>query len=363
MADKSTPQRPTIIRTPDQRLRVFVSSTLQELAAERAAARGAVAQLQLSPVMFELGARPHPPRDLYRAYLDQSHIFIGVYWQRYGWIAPGETISGLEDEYRLSAQHPKLIYLKQPAPDREARLKELLDRIRDDDTASYKSFSTPEELQDLIINDLAVLLTERFEATQITVSAPIETRRSNLPLPPTPLIGRAAELATLRAWLLQEGANLLTLTGPGGAGKTRLALQLSIDLQDQFHDGVCWVSLASIGDPHLVVATIANAFDLRESAGGQALIQSLKRYLEDKRLLLVLDNFEQVVTAADVVAICWKPAPGSKWLSRAVRPCIFAGSGSSPCRRWPCPIANALLILSGPRNMPPSNCSFNARRP
>jgi len=82
----------SVIRTPDQRLRVFVSSTLQELAEERAAAREACTKLRFAPVMFELGARPHPPRDLYRAYLDQSHIFVGIYWQRYGWVAPGETI-------------------------------------------------------------------------------------------------------------------------------------------------------------------------------------------------------------------------------------------------------------------------------
>ena len=75
----------TIIRTPDQRLRVFVSSTLQELAEERTATREAIEHLHLAPVMFELGARPHPPRDLYRAYLDQSDIFIAIYWQRYGW--------------------------------------------------------------------------------------------------------------------------------------------------------------------------------------------------------------------------------------------------------------------------------------
>jgi hypothetical protein len=78
----------TLIRTPDQRLRVFVSSTLQELAEERQAAREAIEHLHLAQVMFELGARPHPPRDLDRAYLEQSHIFIGIYWrQRYGWIA------------------------------------------------------------------------------------------------------------------------------------------------------------------------------------------------------------------------------------------------------------------------------------
>src|SRR5512137_2618163 len=100
------------IRTPDQRLRVFISSTLQELADERAAARAAITHLRLAPVMFELGARPHPPQELYRAYLDQSHIFIGIYWQQYGWVAPDMAVSGLEDEYNLAGDKPKLIYIK-----------------------------------------------------------------------------------------------------------------------------------------------------------------------------------------------------------------------------------------------------------
>src|SRR6476620_9707706 len=121
-----------VIRTPDQRLRAFVSSTLGELADERAAARDAIRQLHLAPVLFEMGARPHPPRDLYRAYLDQSDIFIGIYWQRYGWIAPDMEISGLEDEYRLSGDKPKLIYLKSAAPQREPRLQELLARVQSD---------------------------------------------------------------------------------------------------------------------------------------------------------------------------------------------------------------------------------------
>ena len=79
-----------IIHTPDQRLRVFVSSTLEELAAERRAVQDGVTRLRLVPVMFELGARPHPPRPVYRAYLAQSQVFVGVYWQSYGWVAPGE---------------------------------------------------------------------------------------------------------------------------------------------------------------------------------------------------------------------------------------------------------------------------------
>ena len=95
------PSTPPAIRTPDQRVRVFVSSTLDELAPERAAAREAITQLRLTPVLFESGARPYPPRELYRAYLAQSDIFIGLYWQRYGWVAPAMQVSGLEDEYQL----------------------------------------------------------------------------------------------------------------------------------------------------------------------------------------------------------------------------------------------------------------------
>ena len=117
---------PGLIRTPDQRLRVFISSTLGELSAERQVARRAIEALRLTPVMFELGARPHPARALYRAYLDQSHVFLGMYWERYGWVAPDETISGLEDEYVLSGSLPRLVYVKEPAPDREDRLQELL---------------------------------------------------------------------------------------------------------------------------------------------------------------------------------------------------------------------------------------------
>src|SRR5215470_14474946 len=150
------------IRTPDQRLRVFVSSTLQELAAERQAVRDAVASLRLVPVMFELGARPHPPRRVYRAYLAQSQVFVGVYWQSYGWVAPGEQVSGLEDEYRLAADLPRLIYVKSPAPEREQRLTRMLARIRDEADVSYQRFSDPGQLRGLVENDLAVLLSERF---------------------------------------------------------------------------------------------------------------------------------------------------------------------------------------------------------
>jgi hypothetical protein len=82
--DRSGLPREGAIWTPDRRVRVFISSTLAELAAERAAARAAIEGVHLTPVLFELGARPHPPRALYAAYMDQSDVFIGIYWQRYG---------------------------------------------------------------------------------------------------------------------------------------------------------------------------------------------------------------------------------------------------------------------------------------
>ena len=158
--------RSKLIRTPDQRVRVFVSSTLDELAKERVAAREAITELHMTPVLFESGARPYPPRELYRAYVEQSDIFIGIYWQRYGWVAPDMKISGLEDEYKLAGQKPKLIYIKTSAQGREPALQGLLDGIKTDGVASYQRFSTAEELRERIGNDLALLLTEHFTPRQ-----------------------------------------------------------------------------------------------------------------------------------------------------------------------------------------------------
>ena len=159
------------IRTPDQRLRVFVSSTLAELAPERAAVARAISALRLTPVMFELGARPHPPRELYRAYLAQSDVFVGLYWQRYGWIGPGMDISGLEDELRLSDGMPRLLYLKSPAPEQEPRLAAMIADLQSEGADSYRSFRSTRELGRLVRDDLALLLSERF-ATPVPAAAP-----------------------------------------------------------------------------------------------------------------------------------------------------------------------------------------------
>ena len=163
---------PGVILTPDQRIRVFISSTLEELASERVAARRAIQRLRLVPVWYESGARPHPPRSMYRAYLEQSQVFVGIYWQRYGWVGPGMDISGLEDEYRLAAGKPMLLYLKRPAPDQEPRLTALIDSIRAAGTMSYRTFATPRELERLLADDLAVVLSESFRSAAEGTAAP-----------------------------------------------------------------------------------------------------------------------------------------------------------------------------------------------
>ena len=290
-----------VIRTPDQRVRVFVSSTLQELAAERQAVRDAVTRLHLVPVMFELGARPHPPRPVYRAYLAQSQVFVGIYWQSYGWVGPGEQVSGLEDEYRLSAGLPRLIYVKSPAPERDPRLTQMLARIRDEGDVSYQHFSEPAELQQLVENDLAVLLSERFEMTRSGEGGADEAPLAGaVPVPATPLLGREQETAAVEELVVGEGVRLVTLTGPGGVGKTRLMVEAARRLGPGFADGARFVELASVSAADLVAAAIAAGLGLNTSAS--RLTADLESYLRPRRLLLALDNFEQVMGAAPLLA-------------------------------------------------------------
>ncbi len=131
--------------------------------------------------------------------------------------------------------------------------------------------------------------------THLSTSLPFPS----LPAAGGPLIGRVQELADLRALLTHGGTRLLTLIGPGGVGKTRLALQAATDLRDAFADGAAFVDLSPLNDPELVPAAIARS--LGYETGGPPLAVLL-RALADQHALLVLDNFEQVVTAAPAVA-------------------------------------------------------------
>jgi predicted ATPase/class 3 adenylate cyclase len=482
--EASPAERAAVILTPDQRVRVFISSTLEELAAERAAARRAIARLHLVPVWYESGARPHPPRPMYRAYLRQSQVFVGIYWQRYGWVAPGMEISGLEDEYRLAAAAgmPMLLYLKRPAPELEPRLAAMIDSIRAAGTVSYRTFAAPRELERLLADDLAVLLSESFAGAAVSMGAelpagtvtflltdiegstrlwesvpeamevalerhnrlitgviedhggvvvtsrgegdsffaafasavaaveaagagqlalageawpagaalrvrmglhtgeahvqdgdytdhapinrcarvkaaahggqvlltkttrdlvagrlgggfglrrlgefglrdlaepeliyqlthadlpadfpPIHTvsERGPRPLPvdPTSLVGREQAIGELAGLLARPGMRLVTLTGPGGVGKTRLAVAVAERVRGRFDSGAVFVPLAGVTAPELVVGAVGRAVGA-DLAGTGAPLQALAEQLGDGAWLLILDNLEQVTGAA-----------------------------------------------------------------
>jgi predicted ATPase/class 3 adenylate cyclase len=492
--EESPAEQAEVILTPDQRVRVFISSTLEELAAERAAARRAIARLHLVPVWYESGARPHPPRSMYRAYLAQSQVFVGIYWQRYGWVAPGMEISGLEDEYRLAAGKPMLLYLKRPAPDQEPRLAAMIEGIRAAGTVSYRTFGTPRELERLLADDLAVLLSESFAGAAIGTGAelpagtvtflltdiegstrlwetvpdamevalelhnrllgdviaghggvvvtargegdsffaafpsavsaveaagacqlqlnaeawptgaalrvrmglhtgeahvqdgdyvdhapinrcarvkaaahggqvlvtqatrdlvegrlgggfgltrlgefrlrdlaeaeliyqlthadlpadfpPIRTvaERSLRPLPvdTTSLMGRERAIGELADLLARPGVRLVTLTGPGGVGKTRLALAVGQRAGGRFDSGAVFVPLAGVTQPELVVGGIGRAVSA-DLAGTGAPLQALAEQLGDGRWLLILDNLEQVTGAAGDLGELLARCPG-----------------------------------------------------
>jgi predicted ATPase/Tfp pilus assembly protein PilF len=314
----------TPIRTPDQRLRVFISSTMKELAAERAAARDAIARLRLTPVLFETGARPHPPRELYRSYLSQSDLFIGIYCSEYGWVGPGMEISGLEDESLLAANKPRLVYVK-AAGQRDPRLQEMLGRIAAEGSVSYHRFSTAEQLRDLIENDLAVLLSERFAQFSPADSGRIR----ELPASMTPIIGREREIKAVAGLLAGEAPRLVTLTGPGGIGKTRLALAVAERERESFANGVAFVPLAGVSDHSLVTSTIAADLGAHDP-GNRPLLEVLTAHLSDKNLLMLIDNFEQVVNAAPVVSDLLAAAPGLKVLVTSRRPLRLYGESEFP---------------------------------
>jgi predicted ATPase/class 3 adenylate cyclase len=519
---------PAPVLTPDRRVRVFISSTLGELAPERDAVEAAVRTLRMTPVRFEVGARAHRPDDVYRSYLDQSDVFVGIYWESYGWVSPGATVSGIEDELERSRERPQLIYVKEPAPNRDPALRALLEGIREGALTTYRSFGAPGELSELVLDDLAVLLTERFQTArgaardlpegtvtfvfvdmadstriagerpgaypaivgtfqtalaetvgrhggvvvdtegdgafcvfsrvddaataavsfqrdvlerpwpadvmvlarigihtgsaegtassyvglevhraarigaaanggQILVSrvaanllgtgsldgsqfadlgsfalkgldraeellqlnapglpgelqAPRArgTRTVHLPAQLTALVGREEEIAKAAQVLERHDVRLVTLTGPGGIGKTRLAVASAAQAADAYPDGVFFVPLADTRTTDQVVGAIAAALGLR-SEGARALVSTIEDRLASGRALLVLDNFEQVVEARTIVAQLLESCPGVELVVTSRTPLRIRGETELPVPPLGTPAAVRLFLERAPR--------------
>lgn len=179
-------------------------------------------------------------------------------------------------------------------------------------------------------------------------TASFEPRPARLPAQPTSLVGRERDEAAAVHLFRWEGRRLLTLTGAGDVGKTRLALQVAATMAADFADGVVFVPLATVRDPTMVLSTIATVLSVREAAG-RSLQESLTLYLEDREVLLVLDNLEQVLDAAPSIAALLASCPKVKALvtSRASlrlrgEQCMDVAPLAVPPASGPCPVAELL---------------------
>jgi len=164
--------------------------------------------------------------------------------------------------------------------------------IRDLGEHRLKDLSYPQHLFQLVIANFP------FDFPKLST---LDRYANNLPVHPSPLIGRKNELASILHLMRQQDVRLLTLTGIGGVGKTRLGIQAAAELSDEYADGVFFVSLAPISDSALVIPTIAQALGVRDETN-QPLLERLKEDVRQKQILLLLDNFEQVIAAAPYVA-------------------------------------------------------------
>jgi predicted ATPase/class 3 adenylate cyclase len=176
--------------------------------------------------------------------------------------------------------------------------------LRDMGTHRLKDLTRPEHIFQLIASDLPV---------DFPPLKTLDAHVNSLPMQPTPLLGRETDVARVYGLLRYPEPRLVTLTGPGGVGKTHLAFQVAAELLNDFPDGVYFINLAPISDPSLVATTIAQVLRIKD-IGNQSLLERLRNYIRDKQLLLLLDNFEQVVAAAPLIGELLAAAPRLKVL-------------------------------------------------
>lgn len=513
--------RTSSISASDQRLRVFVSSQPSELAEEREVVETTIEALGLTPIMSEAGDGRHPSADIRRSFLDRADLFVAIYWQSYGPISPDMEISDVEDELIRSRGMPRRVYVKEPAPLRDPALTTMLATLHEEGAGvTYRSFSTPEELSELLVDDLAVLVAERFHAPahrsetesgtltfmfadlegstgmlqrlgdtyspllseyhslvgRATIShqghvvntegdgffcvfsdaiAAVSAARdiqvgmternwpggerprcriglhtgtasrtiegyvgldvhvasrigaaaqggqtllssatsavvathaaaqgwdlvdlghyelrgigrserltrldspgapvvdtpprarprtpSVVPAAPRPIVGRAQDVAGAVEMLMRDTVRLVTITGAGGTGKTRLAVELAGQMESEFNDGVVFVDLSAVQEPTRFLAVVARALGVQESTE-RPLLDGLDSVIGDARILLVLDNMEQLLAAAPDVGHILETLPNVRVLVTSRSPLRIAWEHEYPLAPLPVPEADA----------------------
>ena len=202
----------------------------------------------------------------------------------------------------------------------------------------------PHRLRDLLVAERIFQVTGPGLAVDFPPLKSLDRQPHNLPAQPTPLIGRESELATLREMVSAPGSRLITMTGPGGSGKTRLALQVAAESQGAFPDGVWWVPLAAVSDPDLVPQAIAVPLGVRE-VHGESLLETLGEQLRARRALLLLDNLEQVVDAAPLLGRLLDDASQLTILATSREPLRLRAEREFPIDPLPLPATKGVVSL------------------
>jgi predicted ATPase/class 3 adenylate cyclase len=234
-------------------------------------------------------------------------------------LVTGSLYAGL-DVHRaarvMSAAHGRQVLLSDATKAAVGGLPPDLD-LRDLGPHRLKDLSEPERLHQLVADGLP----SDFPPLRAL-------HETTLPIAPTPFLGRERELDEVQELLMQDDVRLLTLTGPGGTGKTRLALAVAERAVDRFEGGARFVGLAAVTDPELVAAAAAAALDIRQAAG--SLVSALAAEIGDRRLLLVVDNFEQVLPAATLLAELLAACPALHLLVTSRAPLHVAAEHEYP---------------------------------
>jgi predicted ATPase len=214
-----------------------------------------------------------------------------------------------------------------------------------------KDLLEPQRLYQLRCDDLD---------TEFPPPSTLENRPTNLPVQPTPLVGRERELREARELLGRDDVRLLTLTGAGGSGKTRLALQLAAEVVEEFPNGVYLVTLAPISDPGLVMQTVAQTLGVREQAG-DSIQQTLNAFVQSRELLLLLDNFEQVSDAAPALAELLAHGPALKVVVTSRGPLHLLGEHEYPVP--PLASDDAVFLFAERAHAAKPSFTLNGNRP